>query len=128
MNKLRKILYSPGFGAGWSTWASGDIAKFMLTYEPLIKAIERGDNVAQGNISHVCGFAFDGNTYLLGNLDELHPATAQFVRDCLDKFGEIPYLGGIRDLTVGIGAGPVRVEEYDGSESLHWNDDDEEWL
>lgn len=38
----RKILYSPGYGAGWTTWHMGppDQQEFMLSYEPFIEALE----------------------------------------------------------------------------------------
>lgn len=126
---VRKILYSPGFGAGWSSWASGEIARYMLEYQPLIEAVERGEDVAKGNLREAYGFAEDGNTYVLGSLDGLHPAMAQFVRDCFAKFNEVPYLGGADNLVVCTGHGQVRIEDYDGSERVHWRDDDNDgWM
>lgn len=38
----REILISPGFGAGWSTWASDDIREFMLFDEGLIQLAKNG--------------------------------------------------------------------------------------
>lgn len=43
MADCRKILYSPGFGAGWTTWAHSDasaVRRFMLEYQPFIDAVE----------------------------------------------------------------------------------------
>lgn len=39
------VLYSPGFGAGWSTWASEHSA-FMLFDPGLVEAVERKDFTA----------------------------------------------------------------------------------
>ena len=36
------ILYSPGFGAGWSTWASGDTDKAMAMDRDLVLAFLNG--------------------------------------------------------------------------------------
>ena len=43
--KVRKILYSPHFGAGWTTWFSGSIEakRFMLEYQPFIDSVEAED-------------------------------------------------------------------------------------
>lgn len=43
-----KILVSPGTGAGWVTYAphgaTDNFCVWMLTYEPLIRGLEKGDN------------------------------------------------------------------------------------
>lgn len=79
----KKLLYSPGYGAGWSTWASHDIGKFMVSYGPIITFLD------------------EGGTFTREDADEpLHPVLAQFVADCEARFGESPYLGGADDLAV----------------------------
>lgn len=93
----RKILYNPGYGAGWSTWQSGVPPSFSCTYQPIIEALERGES-----------------------LSEEHPAVKQYVAECQEKFNEDPYLGGLHDLKIydapdGVA---VRVDEYDGFESV----------
>ena len=92
---MRKILYSPGFGAGWSTWNSGEVAKYMLTYRPIIDAIESNDNIA------------------------LNKAVKQLEQDCRDKFG-VDYVCtlGADKLEVVEVPGRVHIDEYDGSESV----------
>lgn len=104
----RKILISPGFGAGWSTWIGGgnrEETEFALFYQPLIDAIESADTAA------------------------FEAALAQFKREFADKFGgHEPYCGGARDLTVETVHGQFMVEEYDGSESLRFRDDSEAWF
>ena len=105
--QTRKILYSPGFGAGWVSWHCGSIEQkqFMLTYQPFIDALERGESITS-------------------ELEE------QFEKDYKEKFGEnadLPYTGGLSDLAVAEVSGPVRITEYDGSESYE-QPGEEEWL
>lgn len=33
------VLYSPGFGAGWSTWADGEYTEFLLFDERLVNLL-----------------------------------------------------------------------------------------
>lgn len=44
-SKPTKILFSPGYGAGWVSWAPRSAPDaflvWMLTYEPLIEALEK---------------------------------------------------------------------------------------
>ena len=108
---MRKILYSPGFGAGWTTWHYGtrEEKEFMLTYQPFINALERGERIIE-------------------SLEE------QFMVDFQSKFPDAsdstPYTGGLRDLTVREVAGRVHIDEYDGSESVEeeFNQGDDYWL
>ena len=87
---MTKILISPGYGAGWSTWH--DIpTKESLTFQPLIDAIEN-----YGNRS-----------------EEFEEALRQFEEKYPNE-----YLGGASDLTVVEVSGPFLVEEYDGNEYL----------
>lgn len=37
------IIYSPGFGAGWSSWGDEDHAEFLLHDREMCEAIERKD-------------------------------------------------------------------------------------
>lgn len=45
--KTKKILYSPGYGAGWTTWHSGtkEEKQFMFEYQPFIDAIENDQKI-----------------------------------------------------------------------------------
>lgn len=103
---MPKILYSPGFGAGWSTWSHSDnplVTQFFLAHPGLLDAVERGLD--------------------LGSKDEPGTPLHGFVQDFERLFPEEDspgYLGGARDLTVAeIPAGqPFRIEEYDGHESV----------
>ena len=101
----RKILVSPGYGAGWTTWNPGEVARYMLDYEPIISAIERGETVGED-----------------------HPAVLKLQAECLEKFGESHVcVLGADDLIVVEVDGPVHVTEYDGYESFD-TPDSVEWI
>ena len=109
---MKKILYSPEFGAGWVSWHHGDSLEqeiFMFTYQPLIDALEKGEDIG-----------FD-ESRRFGNLP-FKPGSVleQFYKDFGDRFGteNLPYMGGARNLTVIEVDGPFRVHEYDGAESI----------
>ena len=102
MNKVIRdgkvaVLVSPGFGAGWSTWAycgREDNRDFMLFDPTLVAMVERGDSV-EAIESYVTA---------------LYPHT---------------YCGGADDLTIEwlpVGTA-FRIHEYDGSESVEIRDD-----
>lgn len=104
----RSILYSPGFGAGWTTWAdNAEMARFMLTYQPFIDAINRGERISG---------------------DEDDPLTKAFLEECQSRFGKTPYIGGISRLKVATGEGRVRIHEYDGSELVEWEGEFQGWM
>ena len=119
----RKILYSPDFGAGWTSWAGGEVVKFMLTYQPFIDHIENGGgSLDSGYNGHL------DRKGLEEMKDKFHPVVYQFCVDCLDKFGEVPYLGGLRNLTVATVSGRSRIQEHDGYESYEEEGHLEGWL
>ncbi len=90
------VLYSPGFGAGWSTWAcrgEEDYRDFMLHDPTLVGMVERGAS------------AEEIETYVT----DIYPDT---------------YCGGADDLVIEwlpVGTA-FRVHEYDGSESIEIRD------
>ena len=102
MNKVIRdgkvaVLVSPGFGAGWSTWAyrvEEDASGFMMFDPTLVAMVERGDSV-EAIESYVTA---------------KHPGT---------------YCGGADDLSIQwlpVGTA-FRIHEYDGSESVEIRDD-----
>lgn len=103
-----KILISPGFGAGWSTWLDCDTKEklvFALTCPYLIEALDAGET-----------------------LGEDHPLVKQFQSEWVTRFGEIDvYVGGAGDLIVTDVSGQFAVREYDGSESVETPQNDG-WL
>ena len=95
---MKKVLISPGYGAGWSTWYGGndEARKAMLQWPPLVEAAERGDTI-----------------------DEKHPAVQSMVEHFTEKGWQIPYMGScLAQLSVVEVNGPFCIEEYDGWESL----------
>jgi len=102
MNKVIRdgkvaVLVSPGFGAGWSTWAytgDEDNRDFMLFDPTLVDMVENKDSIE------------DIETYV----KSVHPHT---------------YCGGADDLTIEwlpVGTA-FRIHEYDGSESVEIRDE-----
>ena len=102
MNKVIRdgkvaVLVSPGFGAGWSTWAyrvEEDAPGFMMFDPTLVDMIERG------------ALAEEIETYVTS----MHPGT---------------YCGAADDLTIQwlpVGTA-FRIHEYDGAESVEIRDD-----
>ena len=101
-----KILISPGFGAGWSTWMSfktKEARLFALTCPYLIEAVESGNGMGS--------------------------AVARFQADMKEKFG-LSYVCvlGAEDLVVENASGQFMVSEYDGSESVTCPGDDNDWM
>ena len=95
---MAKILISPGWGAGWSTWAEDKYHKYMLTYKPFIDFLEENP---RGEITK--------------------EMLKRFEEDLRKEFNEPDayiYTGGADHLVVEEVDGPFRVEEYDGSESI----------
>jgi hypothetical protein len=90
----RKVLVSPQFGAGWSTWSDSKYRDDMLFDPQLIADIENGRDRIE--------------------------AAEEFVQRLEAKYSEEIhiYLGGARDLQVVEVDGPFMVEEYDGNESI----------
>jgi hypothetical protein len=124
----RKVLYSPRFGAGWTTWESdAAVKKLMLTYRPIIEALERGESLATDwKISHDLYSEDDKKREAAET--KLHPAVRQLITDVRTLGKEPPYLGGLRDICVREVSGRVRIEEYDGSESVEEEGEYSEWL
>ena len=100
---MRKILYSPGFGAGWSSWNSGEVAKYMLEYQPIIDDIEAGRDITE-SVNKMC-------------------------QEIKEKFNEdyVCTLGS-NSLVVAKVNGRVRINEYDGSESYEEENNYNGWL
>lgn len=92
------VLYSPGFGAGWSSWCRDEDAEKVL-FDPEIVAIYISVTDEKQR-------------------DEMIKAY------CEDKYPDM-YIGGLRDLEVAwlpIGT-HFQIHEYDGSESIDIRDE-----
>ena len=125
MRARRKILYSPGFGAGWVSWAYDvGLRRFMLEYAPFIEALESADEHGRGLAK------FEDGRFGVRVPRCLLPLLPAFITECKERFGCVPYLGGLRDIEVyevddGV---RVRIEEYDGAESVVTEQGDREWI
>jgi hypothetical protein len=103
-----KILISPGFGAGWSTWAHGEVSRFVLTYQPIIEFLEAGGDTQD---------------------DKMDELVEQLSNEIKEKFPDDPYFygGGKLDLVVREVEPPFYIHEYDGSESIRYPSSDN-WI
>jgi hypothetical protein len=64
------VLFSPGFGAGWSTW--NDDKEWLLYHTEIVAAVESGDNKKAGEIAERIGKELNGDkdyTCVLGAKD-----------------------------------------------------------
>jgi hypothetical protein len=126
---MRKILYSPGYGAGWTSWAHGgdpEHIRFMLDYPPWVAYLEAGGKFEEkGEWSK--DFEQPWLSFLAGR-----EQVEQFCRDWKTRFpdADYPYMGGIHQLKVAeIPDGlKVRIDEYDGLETYLVEGDTEGWL
>lgn len=112
---MTKILYSPGYGAGWITWASCpsvEAKKFILTYKPIIDHLESGEK-------------FERDSWNADDDDDLHPLLRQFKQELEEKFGMGDfYVGGACQLEVENTKGRAfQVDDYDGSETVVYEED-----
>jgi hypothetical protein len=88
------VLYSPGYGAGWSTWARGGRAKIVLYHPKFVEAAENGVE----DIDPIAQEIFGDDDLYTGGWDNIRVAW----------------------LPVGT---KFRIEEYDGSEHIECADD-----
>ncbi len=116
---VRKILYSPRYGAGWVSWSGSKREQkvFMLEYGPFVSFLENGEKFCD----------------ILKDIEKM-PVVQEFKRDWDAAFpdcaGEYPYFGGLEGLQimeVPCGA-RVLITEYDGSESVEVEGDHGDWL
>ena len=116
----RKILYSAGYGAGWSSWNSGEVAKYMLTYQPIIDFLESGGKFTDKDCHNWSRTNGEGTN---------HPLLEQLSKDCKEKFGEdyICVLGA-DGLKVAEVLGQIKIDAYDGYETICHRDDNEGWM
>lgn len=153
----RKILYSPGYGAGWTTWCHDgqEHKRFMLEFQPLIDAVETrpaptvSREALQARWDEIVSKAWGPDSWAeemksrarfptlqrhTGDVpDHLVDAVMAFMDAWAERFpgADLPYLGGLRDLAVKSVPDNrrVRIDEYDGSESVVIEGDGaEEWL
>lgn len=100
---LVAVLYSPGYGAGWSTWADAEYMPKVL-FDPWIVDLLLTDSYDRKE-----------------KLDRI-------MAHCNLKYPDM-YLGGLNDLVVEwIAQGTwFRIREYDGSESIEYKEN-QPWI
>lgn len=91
----------------------------MLDFPPLVEAIEKGENICEG----IKDYASSTNEH-----SPKHPAMKAFFEACKNLGKDVPYLGGARDLKVATVHGRVRIEEYDGNESVEEEGEFTDWM
>ena len=120
---MRKVLYSPGYGAGWSTWngASKQEKQWLCEYQPFIEYLQNNKEFPKGSRE--------------GSFDEYETTDLgmQVQRDWKAAFPNATplYLGGMDNLCVHEveDDAQYRVEEYDGYESVVTRDMiEDEWM
>lgn len=90
------VVYSPGFGAGWSTWACSHIADQIATDRRIVEAVLAEDRQAANRLASEIADANDAHAYLGCSRLEV----AWVPRGAL-----------------------YRVDEYDGSEAVQQMED-----
>jgi hypothetical protein len=93
------VCYSPGYGAGWSSWADDELKEALMFHPAIVNMILEGKEDL---------------------IDE------QWLVDNLGEEYENVYTGGLKNLTIEwIPQGSlVRINEYDGYESVEIYDTD----
>ena len=120
---MRKVLYSPGYGTGWSSWNGFNKQEklWLCEYQPFIDYLEQ-----HGRMPALPEQAWSDG-YDITDLG------MQVIRDWKAAFPDspIPYLGGLKTLNIAYieDHEQYRIEEYDGSESVVTRDMyEDEWL
>jgi hypothetical protein len=90
------VLYSPGFGAGWSTWGGDEYREFLLHDEKLVELVET-----------------DQRDKIEEYVETVYP----------DEYVCVLGADKLRVEWVSLGT-QFRIKEYDGSESIVYSSDD----
>jgi len=108
------VLYSPGYGAGWSTWmGDGASARFAARYQPIVDFLNGG-----GEFKERPGVKTDWDKPWDEFFEPGRTVLKRFCEEFNEQFDGWPYLGGAEQLETLYHPGPVYIEEYDGSEDV----------
>lgn len=104
------VLYSPGYGAGWSTWNSIREGSEALLFDPsIVYMVEEMNKLSEE--------------------DPIRKDWLTNIRDYCERTYPDCYLGGADDLQIewimrGV---PFKINEYDGSESIEYKENNQ-WM
>lgn len=130
---MKRVLYSPGFGAGWLSWSCGisvEQREFMAHHPRLIEAVDAG---WRGDLSYEYRIDYDDGSKFENAVHGLSQAAVDALGAFVDEWRErwdgesLPYLGGADNLATATVSGPYRVEDYDGNETVVEPGDGEWW-
>lgn len=107
------ILVSPGYGAGWSTWNTKELAYDKRVVEFWLS--HKDDAVFMANVERTASFDFWGNVTPASDANKEAEAFFKSI-----GYEKCPYMGGFADIKLqfvrkGI---PWMISEYDGYEEL----------
>lgn len=109
----KKILYSPSFGAGWSSWnaSTAEQYKYLCEYQPLIDFLEEHGGTMPPPLSSKDWY---GDGYLQ------YEVIKTLADEWKSRYGSDLYLSGLRKLKIKeIPADEkYQITEYDGKESV----------
>lgn len=108
-NGLVAVLYSPGYGAGWSTWNSirdGEGGEALLFDPSIVYMVEEMNKLEEGDSRRA------------GWIDNIVEYCKKTYPNC--------YCGGVDDLRIEwMPEGTLfKINEYDGSESIEYKEND----
>lgn len=107
---MRKILYSPYYGSGWTSWNDTEIAKIMIDWPPLVDAVEKKEKITQNHPA------------LVSMIEEIHKQVGEkYVCVLSAIYGDLE----VAEIPDGV---KVRINEYDGLESIEFAGEYQEWL
>lgn len=113
---MRKILYSPSYGAGWTSWERDyEVRKLMIDYAPIIEYIENGGTFDRKDLDLWDTTSIQPDPDKVKKLPE---CLRKFIAECQEKFDRVPGLGGLTDIEVEEVNGAVKIDDYDGYESI----------
>lgn len=111
---MKKIIYSPGYGSGFATWADSAHAKALAEDAQLVAMVEDGSY--EGSCTWAEVAAAGGFVEEWRGKGDVRKSLA-FVLRCIEICGAAPYLGDC-DLEIAHVDGAYRIDEYDGFESV----------
>lgn len=113
---MKKVLVSPGYGAGFGTWNDDVFRKQLVEDEVLIDLVEKRLHLDPAKTK----YAKDNS----GGASDLFVARcAAIAKNATGKDENYICLFGVCDLEVWEVDGQYRIEEYDGFESIHTSTD-----